>query len=103
MAQAPLQTTVKVNNRSGTTTNRQRNWAATDGAILDQGLFQLRSIDLHRKNFAAVWAVPQDRWGWRRRDFAGDGLTVGVAGVLASPAFGFAGWAAVDALRVGAG
>ncbi len=37
--------------------NRQRNWAATDGAILDQGLFRLRSIDLDRKNFAAVWAV----------------------------------------------
>ena len=39
-----------------TTTDRQRNWAATDNAILDQRLFRLRSIDLDRKNFAAVWA-----------------------------------------------
>jgi len=56
MAQAPLQTTIKLDNCSRTTTDRQRNWAATDDAILDQRLFRLRSIDLDRENFAAVWA-----------------------------------------------
>ena len=56
MAQAPLQTTGKLDNSSGTTTDRQRNWSATDGAILNQDLFRLRSIDLDRKHFAAVRA-----------------------------------------------
>ena len=56
MAQAPLQTTGKLDNSSGTTTDRQRNWSATDGAILKQDLFRLRSIDLDRKHFAAVRA-----------------------------------------------
>jgi len=56
MAQAPLQTTGKLDNSSGTTTDRQCNWSATDGAILNQDLFRLRSIDLDRKHFAAVRA-----------------------------------------------
>jgi hypothetical protein len=56
VAQAPLQTTINLDDHSGTATNRQRNWTATDGAILDQGLFRLRGIDLDQKNFAAVWA-----------------------------------------------
>lgn len=32
----------------------QRNGAATDGAVLDQCLFSLGSIDLERKNFSAM-------------------------------------------------
>ncbi len=36
------------------TADRQRNRTTTDGTILDQRLFWLRSIDLDRKNLAAV-------------------------------------------------
>jgi len=56
VAQAPLEVTINLDNHSGTATNRQRNWAATDGAILNQSLFRLQGIDLDRKNFAAAWA-----------------------------------------------
>ncbi len=36
------------------TTDGERNGAATDGAVLDQCLFCLRSIDLEWKNFSAM-------------------------------------------------
>src|SRR4029077_4950723 len=47
--------TGKIDNRTRPTTNRQRDWATTDGAVLDQCLFWLRCIDLDRENFAAMW------------------------------------------------
>src|SRR6266446_9193321 len=44
----------KTDNHARPATNRQRDWATTDGAVLDQCLFWLRCIDLDRENFAAM-------------------------------------------------
>ena len=47
-------TTDQIEDYAGITTDGHRNGAATDGAVLDQCLFSLRSIDLKRKNFSAM-------------------------------------------------
>jgi Mn-dependent DtxR family transcriptional regulator len=44
----------KIDNRPRPTTNQQRDWATTDGAVLDQCLFWLQCIDLDPENFAAM-------------------------------------------------
>ena len=48
---------------AGTTSDRERNRPAADGAVFDERLFALRSIDLQREYFAAM----------RARDFCFNG------------------------------
>jgi len=43
-----------VDDRAGFTANRQIDWATTDRAVLNQRLFGLGGVDLHRKKFAAM-------------------------------------------------
>jgi len=44
----------KIDDRARLTTNGQINRPATNAAIFNQRLFRFRSVDLQRKNFAAV-------------------------------------------------
>src|SRR6266480_6446442 len=54
IARRSSSTTGHIEDYAGMTTDGERNGAATDGAVLDQCLFCLRSIDLEWKNFSAM-------------------------------------------------